>query len=110
LITFLFGLMFKVLPDAQTKWKSIWIGSMLTSFLFILGKYALGLYFGKFQPASAYGAAGSVILILLWVSYSCMILFFGAEFTKQHAVKTEGTLEPKQNAVVAKGKQNPPVD
>jgi membrane protein len=100
MITVLFTLMFKVLPDVITKWRSLWIGAMLTSFLFILGKYGLGLYFGKFQPASAYGAAGSIILILLWVSYSCMILFFGAEFTKQYAIKTEGAPpKPKENAV-----------
>ncbi len=108
LISFLFALMFKVLPDAKTKWRSVWLGSMLTSFLFILGKYALGLYFGKFQPASAYGAAGSVILILLWVSYSCMILFFGAEFTKQYAFKTEGALPgPQSDSKAAKDKTNP---
>jgi membrane protein len=100
MVTFLFALMFKMLPDARTPWKSVWIGAGLTSFLFILGKYGLGFYFGKFQPASAYGAAGSVILILLWVSYSCMILFYGAEFTKQHAFKKAGQMPgPKPNAV-----------
>jgi membrane protein len=85
-ITILFALMFKVLPDVKMKWRDVMIGSFLTSVLFILGKYALSIYFGKADPASAYGAAGSVVLILLWVSYSSMIVFFGAEFTKQYAV------------------------
>jgi membrane protein len=85
-ITVLFALMFKVLPDVKMRWKDVLIGSFLTSVLFILGKYALSIYFGKADPASAYGAAGSIVLILLWVSYSSMIVFFGAEFTKQYAV------------------------
>jgi membrane protein len=105
-ITLLFGLMYKYLPDADTKWRSIWPGAILTSFLFIIGKYALGLYFGKFQPTSTYGTAGSVILILLWASYSCMILFFGAEFTKQYA-KHQGDIEPRGNAEKVIGPQNP---
>lgn len=85
-ITTLFALMFKILPDARIQWRDVIIGSIVTGLLFILGKFLLGIYFGKAQPASTYGAAGSVILIMLWVSYSCMILFFGAEFTKQFAV------------------------
>lgn len=81
----LFALMFRTLPSVKTKWKYVWRGGKLTSFLFILGKYGLGFYFGKFHPASAYGTAGSIVLILLWVSYSCMIVFFGAEFTRQYS-------------------------
>lgn len=84
--TVLFALMFKMLPDAKVRWKDIWSGSILTALLFMLGKFAIGIYFGTANPASAYGAAGSVILMMLWVSYSCMILFFGAEFTKQHSL------------------------
>jgi len=97
--SFLFTLMFRVLPSAKVKWKYAWTGGKLTSVLFILGKYALGFYFGKFHPASAYGTAGSIVLILLWVSYSCMIVFFGAEFTKQYAKKTEGIIVAKRNSV-----------
>lgn len=84
-ISVLFALMFKVLPDVIIKWREVIVGSILTSLLFILGKYGLSFYFGKADPASVYGAAGSIVLILLWVSYSSMIVFFGAEFTKQYA-------------------------
>lgn len=83
-ISTLFTLMFKVLPDVKIKWRDAFVGGILTGVLFILGKYALSLYFGKAEPASAYGAAGSIVLILLWSSYSSMIVFFGAEFTKQY--------------------------
>jgi membrane protein len=80
-ISTLFALMFKILPDAKVKWKHVWLGAIVTGLLFTIGKAALAFYFGKADPASIYGVAGSIILILLWVSYSSMILFFGAEFT-----------------------------
>jgi membrane protein len=108
-ITVLFALMFKILPDAKTKWKYIWHGAILTSFLFILGKYGLALYFGKFKPASTYGAAGSIVLILLWVSYSCMILFFGVEFTKQLQERKEGKIVPDEDALKVKPVDQDPV-
>ena len=98
-ITVLFALLFKVLPDAKIKWRDVWIGAMVTSFLFSLGKLGLGYYFGKAQPASTYGAAGSVVLLMLWASYSCMILFLGAEFTKQFAVFYGRLIEPTREAV-----------
>jgi len=85
LITVLFAMMFKFLPDAEIKWHWVWTGSFVTSLLFIIGKSVLGLYFGKADPGSGYGAAGSVIIILLWISYSSMIVFFGAELTKVYA-------------------------
>ncbi len=84
-ISMLFALMFKILPDAKIKWKHVWLGSVLTGLLFTIGKTALSYYFSKAEPASVYGAAGSVIFILLWVSYSSMILFFGAEFTAAYS-------------------------
>ncbi len=87
IISLLFALIFKVLPDVKLKWSSVWVGSVLTSVLFMLGKTALGYYFGAAEPGSVYGAAGSVILILLWVSYSSMILFFGAEFIKIYTLE-----------------------
>ena len=93
-ITVLFSLIFKVLPDAKIHWGDVWIGAIVTSLLFILGKYALGIYFVKAEPGSVYGAAGSIVLIMLWVSYSCMILFFGAEFTKQFATFYGHKIEP----------------
>ena len=98
IITILFALMFKILPDAKIKWKNVWVGAVVTGLLFIIGKFGLGIYFGKAHPASAYGAAGSIILVMLWVSYSCMIVFFGAEFTKQFTFQYGGTIEPTKDA------------
>lgn len=85
IITVLFALIFRYLPDAKIRWKTVWIGAIITSVLFVFGKFLLGLYFGEANPGSTYGAAGTVVLILLWVSYSCLILFFGAEFTYVYA-------------------------
>jgi membrane protein len=82
LITFLFAAMYKYLPDVKVQWKSVWPGALMTTILFVVAKYLLGLYFGTSNPATAYGAAGSVILIMLWVSYASLILLFGAEFTR----------------------------
>lgn len=97
-ISTLFGMMFKILPDAKIKWKHVWLGSILTGLLFTIGKTALAYYFGKAEPASAYGAAGSIILVMLWVSYSSMILFFGAEFTATYAKMYSGTVPPSDIA------------
>lgn len=104
IITLLFAMMFKILPDVDMQWRTVWIGAAVTAFLFIIGKFALGIYFGKSDPGSAYGAAGSLILILLWTSYSCLILFFGAEFTQVyarkygHTIQTSGHSKLKENA------------
>ena len=100
IISVLFGLMFKILPDAKIKWKHVWLGSILTGVLFTVGKTALAIYFGRVNPVSGYGAAGSVILILLWVSYSSMILFFGAEFTAAYAKMYSGKVPPTAIAEV----------
>lgn len=101
-ITVLFALMFKILPDVRIRWKDVWIGAMVTTLLFILGRFGLGFYFGKAQPGSTYGAAGSVVLIMLWVSYSCMIVFLGAEFTKQFATYFGRKIVPTKNSVLIK--------
>lgn len=93
-ISMLFALMFKILPDAKIQWKHVWLGSVLTGLLFTIGKTGLAYYFSKAEPASVYGAAGSIILLLLWVSYSSMILFFGAEFTAAYAKKYSGKVAP----------------
>ncbi len=85
LVTVLFALIFKVLPDAKITWRSVWIGAFVTSLFFTIGKSLLGVYFSTMDPGSTFGAAGSIVLILLWVSYSCLILFFGAEFTQVYA-------------------------
>ena len=98
ILAVLFALMFKILPDAKIKWKHVWIGSFVTAFLFEIGKFGLELYFGKANPGTGYGAAGSVILIMLWVSYSSMIVFFGAEFTHAYATIFSGKVEPSEIA------------
>jgi membrane protein len=91
--------MFKYLPDAKIKWRSVWIGSVLTAILFVLGKTALGIYFGKANPGSGYGAAGFIILLLLWTSYTSMIVFFGAEFTRAYSdFKFGDAVEPSKHA------------
>ncbi len=99
IISMLFALMFKILPDVKIKWKDVWWGSLLTGILFTMGKTALAFYFGNANPASGYGAAGSVVLVLLWVSYSSMILFFGAEFTATYSRMYSGKIQPTENAV-----------
>ena len=103
IITFLFALMFKYMPDAKIRWKTVWIGSILTSLLFVLGKTGLGMYFGRAHPDSGYGAAGFVILILLWTSYSSMIVFFGAEFTRAYSdYRNRGKVNPEDYATTDK--------
>ena len=83
----LFAMMFKWLPNATIKWRAVRIGAGLTSLLFVGGKYLLAVYFSEMEPGSTYGAAGSIILIMLWVSYSSLILFFGAHFTRAYSQK-----------------------
>ncbi len=100
ILAVLFALMFKILPDAKIKWKHVWIGSFVTAFLFEIGKFVLGLYFGNANPGTGYGAAGSIILILLWVSYSSMIVFYGAEFTHAYANMFSGKVPPTEIAKV----------
>ena len=85
-IASLFAVIYKVLPDAPLSWSDAWIGAALTAGLFSLGKYAIGLYLGNSGVASSFGAAGSLIALLLWVYYSAQIFFLGAEFTRQYAL------------------------
>jgi membrane protein len=94
--------MFKILPDVKIRWSDVWLGSMITSILFIIGKFLLGLYFGKADPVSTYGAAGSIVLIMLWVNYSSMIVFLGAEFTKQFSIHFKREIKPRREAVIIK--------
>jgi len=98
LTTVLFAMIFKVLPDVKMKWRYVWLGAFVTTILFSIGKYALSIYFGTVNPGSTFGAAGSVILILLWVSYSSLILFFGAEFTKVLALAYGSGIKPSSYA------------
>lgn len=84
-ITVLFAMILKMLPDARIAWRDVWLGGFITALLFNLGKFLLGFYLGRSGLTSAYGAAGSLVIILLWVYYSAQILFFGAQFTKIYA-------------------------
>jgi len=98
-ISFLFGIIFKVLPDAKIKWKDVRIGAFTTAILFMLGKFAIGYYLGRTKITSSYGAAGSVVIILLWVYYSAIILYFGAAFTRAYAQFTGRHIYPNSYAV-----------
>jgi len=98
-ITLLFAMIFKILPDADVKWRDVWVGATVTALLFTLGKILLGMYLGRESTASAYGAAGSVVVILLWVYYSSLILLTGAEFTQVYARKVGSGIRPGKNAV-----------
>lgn len=84
-ITLLFAAIFKVLPDVDLEWKHVWVGAVVTACLFVVAKFGLSYYFGKTHPGSTYGAAGSIILVMLWVNYASMLLLFGAEFTRKYA-------------------------
>jgi len=99
-ITLLFAMMYKILPDVKIGWSDVWIGAAMTALLFSVGKFLIGLYLGKSGVASAYGAAGSLVVILLWVYYSSQILLFGAEFTFVYANKYGSHIEPSDNAVL----------
>ena len=105
IITILFGLMYKILPDAKIQWKHIWVGAFLTTLLFTIGKTLLSLYFGKLEPGSGYGAAGSIVIILLWTSYSSMIVFYGAEFTREYAKQFYPAVPANEVAVKKPGRQ-----
>ncbi|CAA9282396.1 MAG: Ribonuclease BN [uncultured Adhaeribacter sp.] len=98
-ITCLFALTFKFLPDAIIRWKDVWVGSFLTALLFVIGKYLIGFYLGNSDVASAYGAAGSVIILLVWIYYSSLIIFFGAEFTQEYANRFGEKIRPKSHAM-----------
>ena len=97
-ITLLFASIFKLLPDAKVKWRDVWVGAIATALLFEIGKFLLGLYLGRESTASPYGAAASVVLLLLWVYYGSLILFFGAEFTQVYARTMGEKIQPSANA------------
>jgi membrane protein len=99
LITVLFAAMFKVLPDAHVAWRDVWIGAAGTALLFVVGKFFIGLYLGQRDLGSTYGAAGSLVLILLWTYYSSMIFFLGAEFTQVWARRHGKPIQPTRGAV-----------
>ena len=96
--TVLFALIFKVVPDVKITWKDVWIGALATALLFTLGKFLIGLYLGHSTVASPFGAAGSVVALVIWVYYSTQILFFGAEFTQVYARTHGSRIQPADNA------------
>jgi len=98
-ITILFAIIFKTLPDGEISWKDVLAGSTFTSFFFMFGKFAIGFYMGSSTVASVYGAAGSIIIILIWVYYSAIILYFGAEFTKVYSNEKGNKIIPNSYAV-----------
>ena len=98
-VVLLFAMIFKFLPDAKVQWRDVWIGAVMTTLLFGLGKWALGFYLGSGSAASAYGAASSLITLLLWVYYSSQILLFGAEFTQVYANQAGRRVQPSEYAV-----------
>lgn len=98
-ITILFGVIFKVLPDAKIKWRDVKAGAFFTACLFLLGRYVIGLYITTTGAGSPYGAAGSIIVILLWVYYTAAILYFGAEFTRAYAIFKGRNIQPADYAV-----------
>lgn len=97
--TLLFGLIYKVLPDVKIVWSDVWIGAAITSLLFSIGRYLLGVYLGNSSFGSTYGAAGSLVIILAWVYYAAQILFFGAEFTQVYARRYGSRIVPDENAM-----------
>ena len=104
-VVVLFAIIFKFLPDAKIQWRDVWIGAVITAIFFAVGKWALGLYLGSGSAASAYGAASSLITLLLWVYYSSQILLFGAEFTQVYAQRAGRAPAPSEHAVRVETKE-----
>ena len=101
IVTCLFALIFKYIPDAEIRWRDVWPGAAVTALLFTVGKFLLGLYLGKAAPGSSYGAAGSIIALVVWVYYAAQILFMGAEFTQVQARRNGAGIRPNKNAMPA---------
>jgi membrane protein len=98
-VTLLFALLFRYVPDAEIAWRDVWIGALATATLFTIGKFLLGLYLGRSDPGSAFGAAGALALLLVWIYYSAIILFLGAEFTQAQAAQRGAGIAPAEGAV-----------
>jgi membrane protein len=98
-ITLLFAVIYKVLPDVKIAWRDVWIGAAFTALLFVIGKFAIGAYLGRSSTTSTFGAFGSLVVILLWVYYSAQILFFGAEFTQVYANQYGSNVVADEDAI-----------
>jgi len=101
-VTVLFAAIFKILPDARIAWMDVWVGALATALLFTLGKFLIGLYLGRSSVASVYGAAGSLVVLLLWVYYSAQVFLLGAEFTQVYARRWGSRILPRHETVAAK--------
>lgn len=104
-LSVLFAFIFKVLPDVQLKWRDIWPGAFLTTLLFMIGKFGIGMYIGSNNTITLYGAASSVIILLVWVYFSSFILFFGAEFTRAYVEFKYDEILPNQYATLTSSRQ-----
>ena len=98
-VTLLFAAIYRIVPDARIHWSDVWVGALTTALLFVVGKFAIGLYLGRSDPGQAYGAAGSLAVLLLWIYYSGLIVLFGAEFTQRWAESRGRGIEPEPGAV-----------
>jgi len=98
-ITLLFAMIYKILPDVEIAWSDVWIGAAVTALLFTIGKFLIGLYLGQSAISSSYGAAGALVVILVWIYYSAQILFFGAEFTQVYAKRFGSQIKPAEDAM-----------
>jgi membrane protein len=100
-ISLLFAAMFKILPDAKVEWRDVWVGGILTTVLFLIGKFLIGLYIGKSDPGDAFGGAGALAVLLVWIYYAAIIVLLGAEFTYAWVKHRGGRIEPEEGAVLA---------
>jgi membrane protein len=105
--TVLFALIYKVVPDVNIRWRDVWVGATATAVLFTLGKFLIGLYVGRSTVASPFGAAGSVVALVVWIYYSAQILFVGAELTQVYARQHGSKIEPTENAIRVERKVEP---
>jgi membrane protein len=96
ILTLIFAVLYKFLPDVIVSWRDVWVGAVVTALLFTTGKFLLGSYIGRSSVSSAYGAAGSLVVVLLWVYYSAQIIFVGAEFTQVYARRCGREIRPRE--------------
>jgi membrane protein len=104
-LTAAFAMIFKFLPDVELGWGDVWVGAGITAVLFVVGQYLLGLYLSHTSTASAFGAAGAVVLLMVWIYYAAQILLYGAEITQLHALRRGSGLVPGENAVWVEGRE-----
>jgi membrane protein len=104
-IILLFAMIFRYLPDVKIGWRDVWLGAALTAILFAIGKFILGIYLGSGAAGSAYGAASSLITLLLWIFYSAQILLFGAEFTQVYSTTYGSQVQPQEHAIMVERRE-----